>query len=73
MHAKLVRPYEPRLSVESAQGAVAVQRANEMQEQYDQLCHTQRILALFWAFLLSVSFSFRYSLQLFIQKFLGTR
>eukprot|EP00439_Symbiodinium_sp_Y106_P055326 s828_g7.t1 len=29
--------YLEKLSVESAQGAVAVQRANEMQEQYDQL------------------------------------
>ena len=35
-----------RLSVESAQGAVAVQRANEMQDQYDQLCPTQRHIEL---------------------------
>ena len=32
-----------RLSVESAQGAVAVQRANDMQEQYDQLHRTQQV------------------------------
>ena len=29
--------------MESAQGAVAVQRANEMQEQYDQLRYTQTL------------------------------
>ncbi|CAE7559684.1 GRINA [Symbiodinium natans] len=35
--------YMEKLSVESAQGAVAVQRANEMQEQYDQLRYTQTL------------------------------